>query len=128
MLVPLFTTAHDFWCVSLHLLLPQAMAHVDPVKSWNSIPLSKVFNLYVTVVTAGLEKQRGLQMLVFLDHIAPLMVQSLEQDKAYLQLGSLVGGLRNLARACESARRCVTALCTCTACMFCFVFYKYSML
>ena len=94
-------------CVRLHALAaPQDIAGVPPVKQWNPIPLSKVFNLYVTVVTAGPEKQRGLQMLVFLDHIAPLMVQSLRQDKAYLQLGPLVGGLRNLARACE-ARGCV---------------------
>lgn len=81
------------------------MAGVSPVKTWSPIQLSKVFNLYVTVVTAGAEKQRGLQMLVFLDHIAPLMVQSLQQDKAFPQLGSLVGGLRNLVRACEGVRR-----------------------
>ena len=92
----------------LHLLHFQALAGVDPVQQWNPIQLSKVFNLYVTVVTAGPEKQRGLQMLIFLDYIAPLIVQSLQQDKAYSQLGAIVGGLRNLTRACEGVRRCVS--------------------
>lgn len=90
----------------LRFLLSQDLAGVDRVRQWNPIQLSKVFNLYVTVVTAGAEKQRGLQMLIFLDHIAPLMVQSLRQDKAYSQLGALVGGLRNLTRACDGVRRC----------------------
>ena len=72
---------------------------MSQIARWQPTSMSKIFNLYVTVIHAGPEKLRGMQTMLFLEYITPLMIKQLSGDSQ--SIGPFIGGVKNLAKACE---------------------------
>jgi hypothetical protein len=77
----------------------EEVAGVSQIARWQPTSMSKIFNLYVTVIHAGPEKLRGMQTMLFLEYITPLMIKQLSGDSQ--SIGPFIGGVKNLAKACE---------------------------
>ena len=75
------------------------MAGVRPITESNDLDLTAIFNLYVTIVCAGPDKEKAQHVVIFLSHLAPFLVQDLSsQDN---QLNNLNCGIRNLSKVFE---------------------------